>query len=64
MARRDLPPGARGAQRPRKWEQLEEGWRWCPECRCQTEHDAEGCVDCGILDIPDTPPQAEEAGNE
>lgn len=35
-----------GAQKPRKWEQLEEGTKWCGTCHDYTEQDRLGCVEC------------------
>jgi hypothetical protein len=35
-----------GPVKPRKWEQLEEGTKWCSVCHDYTEHDRLGCVEC------------------
>ena len=38
--------GGLGAVKPRKWEQAEEGTRWCSVCHDYTEQDRLGCVEC------------------
>lgn len=35
-----------GPVKPRKWEQAEEGTKWCSVCGDYTEQDRLGCVEC------------------
>lgn len=35
-----------GPVKPRKWEQAEEGTKWCGVCHDYTEQDRLGCVEC------------------
>ena len=35
-----------GPVKPRKWEQAEEGTKWCNVCHDYTEQDRLGCVEC------------------